>query len=53
MTLIYFEGCSTEEVAERMGWNRGIVKMRAYRARKKLREIAERENLAEELGWTH
>lgn len=53
MTLIYFDGCSTEEIAERMGWNRGMVKMRAHRARKKLREIAERENLAERLGWTH
>ena len=52
MTLIYFEGSSTEEIAARMGWSRGRVKMHAYRARKKLREIAERENLAEELGWT-
>jgi RNA polymerase sigma-70 factor (ECF subfamily) len=53
LTLMYFEQCSTREIAERMGWNRAMVKMRAYRARKKLKTIAERENLLEKLGWTH
>lgn len=51
LTLMYLEECRTDEVAARMGWNRAMVKMRAYRARKKLRKIAERENLAEKLGW--
>jgi len=51
MTLLYFEECSTAEIAERMGWTRPMVKMRAYRARNKLKEVAEREHLLEKLGW--
>lgn len=53
LTLIYFEDCSTREIAERMGWTRAMVKMRAYRARNKIKGIAEKENLLEKLGWTH
>ncbi|MBN1805904.1 MAG: RNA polymerase sigma factor [Sedimentisphaerales bacterium] len=53
LTLMYFERYSTREIAAMMGSNRAIVKMRALRARKKLKEIAERENLLEKLGWTH
>jgi RNA polymerase sigma-70 factor (ECF subfamily) len=52
LTLMYFDGCSTAEVAERMGWNRAMVKMRAYRARRRLKEIAAHEHLLERLGWT-
>lgn len=51
LTLMYFEQCSTKEIAARMGWSRAMVKMRAFRARKKLRTIAESENLLEKLGW--
>jgi RNA polymerase sigma-70 factor (ECF subfamily) len=51
LTLMYFEQYSTREIAEMMGSNRAMVKMRALRARKKLRTIAERENLLEKLGW--
>ncbi|UCF14480.1 MAG: RNA polymerase sigma factor [Phycisphaerales bacterium] len=51
LTLMYFEQCGTNEIAERMGWTRAMVKMRAYRARRKLKTIAERENLLEKLGW--
>ena len=51
LTLMYFEQCSTREIAARMGWSRAMVKMRALRARKKLKTIAERENLLEKLGW--
>jgi len=51
LTLIYFEQCSTKEIAERMGWTRAMVKMRAFRARKKMKEIAESEMLLEKLGW--
>ena len=51
LTLMYFEQYSTREIAAQMGWNRAMVKMRALRARKKLRTIAERENLLEKLGW--
>ncbi len=53
LTLMYFEQHSTREIAEQMGWNRAMVKMRALRARKKLKTIAERENLLEKLGWMH
>jgi RNA polymerase sigma-70 factor (ECF subfamily) len=53
LTLMYFEQKSTREIAEIMGWNRAMVKMRALRARKKLKIIAERENLLEKLGWIH
>ncbi len=37
LTLQYFEGCSTSEIAERMGWSPTLVKVRAFRARKRLR----------------
>ena len=53
LSLMYFEQKSTREIAEMMGWNRAMVKMRAPRARKKLKTIAERENLLEKLGWIH
>ena len=52
MALFYFEECSTEEIAERMGCSRPVVKMRMHRARKKLRKIAKRDSLWEKLGWT-
>ncbi len=51
LTLMYFEQYSTREIAEQMGWTRAMVKMRAFRARRKLKTIAERENLLEKLGW--
>jgi len=35
-----------------MGWSRAMVKMRAYRARRRLQAIARREHLLERLGWT-
>jgi RNA polymerase sigma-70 factor (ECF subfamily) len=53
LTLMYFEQCSMKEIAARMGWSRAMVKMRALRARKKLKTIAESENLLEKLGWIH
>lgn len=53
LTLMYFDKCSVQEIAQRTGWNRAVVKMRAHRARKKLRAIAEKEDVLEKLGWTH
>jgi len=53
LTLMYFQGQSTEQIARQMGWNRAMVKMRAYRARKKLRVLAERQGIWEKLGWIH
>ena len=52
LTLMYFEECSVREIAERMGWTRPMVKMRAYRARRRLKAVAQREHLLERLGWT-
>lgn len=52
LTLEYLEGCSMQEIAEQTGWTEDAAKMRAYRARGRLRRIAERKNLLEVLGWT-
>jgi RNA polymerase sigma-70 factor (ECF subfamily) len=52
LTLLYFERCGTQEIAERMGWSRAKVKTQALRARRKMKDIAEREHLLERLGWT-
>jgi len=41
LTLMYFEQCGTEEIAERTGWTRANAKARAFRARKKLRQLVE------------
>lgn len=51
LTLMYFEDCTVREIAERTGWTRAGVKMRAMRARKKLKKIAEREKILEKLEW--
>jgi len=45
LALQYFEQCSMKEIAQRTGWNVAMVKMRAHRARKKLKAIARREGL--------
>ena len=52
LTLMYFEECDTKQIADRTGWTRAMVKMRAYRGRRRLRAIAEQEHLLERLGWT-
>ena len=39
LTLQYFEGCTTKEIGERTGWTLSRVKVRAFRARKKLRAL--------------
>lgn len=44
LLLMHGEGWSTAEIAQRLGWSRANVKVRAHRARKKLRQL-----LAEEL----
>lgn len=43
LTLLYLEGCSVAECAERTGWSRALVKVQAHRARGKLRQILDRE----------
>jgi RNA polymerase sigma-70 factor (ECF subfamily) len=37
LTMLYFDGHDTAEIAVHLGWSRGQVKIRAHRARKKLR----------------
>lgn len=42
LLLLDGEGWSTEEIADRLGWTRVNVKVRAHRARKKLRQLLAR-----------
>ncbi len=37
LTLLYFEGWNTAEIADHLGWSLSLVKVRAFRARKKLK----------------
>ncbi len=39
LTLRYVEGCSVKETAERTGWSETMVKIQAFRARKKLERL--------------
>lgn len=41
LTLHYFEGLDMNSIAERMGWTRTLAKVRAFRARKRLRVLLE------------
>jgi len=47
LSMMYFEDCQVSEIADRMAWTKPMVKMRAYRARKKLRAILGKENFEE------
>lgn len=42
LTMHYLEGRSTAEIAEWTGWSRAAVKVRAFRARKKLKQMLEK-----------
>jgi RNA polymerase sigma-70 factor (ECF subfamily) len=54
LTLKYFEDCSMKEIARRTGWNETLVKMRAYRARQRLKRIIEQNQMTEFLtGMSH
>jgi RNA polymerase sigma-70 factor (ECF subfamily) len=41
MTLTYLEGCSVAQVAQLTGWSPTMVKVQAYRARKRLMKICQ------------
>ncbi len=41
LTLVYFEECSMAEAAERTGWSVTLTKVRAFRARQRLRALLE------------
>ncbi len=43
LLLLYGEGWSVAEVGERLGWSRANVKVRAHRARRRLRRLIEEE----------
>jgi RNA polymerase sigma-70 factor (ECF subfamily) len=47
LTLLDLEQKSTREIAEQTGWTRPMIKMRAMRARHKLKVIAQQWNLAQ------
>jgi RNA polymerase sigma-70 factor (ECF subfamily) len=42
LTLLHLEGRSVEEVRQATGWNAPVIKVRAFRARRKLRKEFER-----------
>lgn len=42
LVMLDVEGRSTAEIAKLSGWSRALVKVRAFRARRRLREIVER-----------
>jgi len=41
ITMMHLEGHSVEEVRQRTGWNKSVIKVRAFRARRKLRKRLE------------
>lgn len=41
LSLMYFEDLSTREIAEQMGWSENLVRVRAHRARQKLKKLLE------------
>lgn len=41
LTLLYFDNLSAGEIAQRLGWNAALVRMRAFRARRKLKRALE------------
>lgn len=41
LTLLYWENVSVAEAAERLGWSRTMVKVQAFRARAKLKNLLE------------
>lgn len=42
VTLLHLEGRTVEEIARATGWSQPVVKVRAFRARKKMRKILDR-----------
>lgn len=42
LTLLYWDGCSVAEAAELAGWTQTMVKVQAYRARKRLKRLLEK-----------
>lgn len=47
VTLLHLEGRTIREINELTGWNAAVIKVRAFRARQKLRKFLKRLNLEE------
>jgi RNA polymerase sigma-70 factor (ECF subfamily) len=45
LTLMYWDGCTVAEAAELAGWTKTMVKVQAYRARKRLKQLIEESQL--------
>ena len=45
LTLLYFEECDGAEIASRTGWNPTLVRVRAHRARQRLKALLEESGL--------
>lgn len=41
LTLLHLEGCTVAEAAERIGWSESNTKVRAFRARERLRHLVQ------------
>lgn len=41
LTLLYWENCTTEEAAALSGWSSSMVRVQAFRARKRLKKLLE------------
>jgi len=39
LTLMYFQDCTTQQIAQQTRWSKAAVKMRAMRARNKLKKL--------------
>jgi len=44
LTLLYWEECSVAEVAQRLDWSESKIKVRAHRAREKMKQFSEGKN---------
>lgn len=42
LTLLYWEECSVAEIAKRLNWSEPKIKVRAHRAREKMKQFSER-----------
>lgn len=47
LTLLYLDGCTVKEAARLSGWSSTMVKVQAFRARKKLKQLLETQQLGD------
>lgn len=51
LTLSYLEHCSHDEIGERLGWRKSLIAMRIFKAKAKLRKLAESEPWKGKIRW--